>query len=543
MRLEEEKTFSPHDLIILAKLSLRRYWAVAIAPALAVFWLSIIFAIFIPNYYQADALIIVQPQRMSSEVIKQELTQETRDRMESLLQTVLSRPRLRKIVRRFQLYPELISGPDLDQATARLRKAIEILQPQSNTGAMGLMSFRLSYSYRDPDTVYQVAKSLTDLFVEESVLDARQQIKGQLDFIDSGLTQARKELEETENAVQEFVRANFGQLPEDLKAAIARMEAAQNQLATNTEMINANTQRREHLRKELRDLQVASGLTSQAPGEDIAGSPSDNLAQLEQALLILTSKYSEKHPDVIRTRQRMASLKEQIKSGKPIATTGTNLSPLRLQQQTIERQINEFDVSINALQSENQRLRTSVEELEKGIKNMPMKEQELIKIKRDYDNKRQNYDQLLKGKSELELKADLIKTQQDTQYKVVESPEKPFAPAGPSRILIVGIGIVLSSMVFCATIFARLLLGSSYKRKEELESDLSLNVIGVIPPLKTRFSRNQHRKSAAVSVAISALILFFGGLSILFYLEDGVGRIASFVGNIKSNVMESQSDN
>ena len=536
MKFQEEKTINFFDVFLKAKVALKKNWIMALAPSLAIVWCSLIFAMLCPDYFEADSLIVIQDQRINEDVVKVEKQNDTKDRMEQLLQTVLSRPRLRKIVRRFQLYPELVAGADVEKAATKLRKAVVIAPPESASGYQGMKSFRMSFQYRDPDIAYQVTKSLTDLFIEESVLDTRQQIKGEQDFLDSQLEEARKQLEATENSVQKFVQQNFGQLPDDLNAAIARLESAQNQLASNNELISSNSQRREHLLKELRDVR-STPIPVVAGGDNPAIDPQDSLVQLEQALVVLLSKYSEKHPDVIRTKQRIAALREQLK----ISGTGTAKSTLspsalgasRVQGRDIERQINELEVSTNAMQAENKRLKEKIDELEGAIKNMPVKQQELVKIRRDYENKKLYYDKLLKGKKELDLRADMVRTQQDTQYKVIEPPEKPFRPVWPNRLIFVLVGLFAGVALFLGLSVGNAFLHPSFKRKDEVEEALDLKVIGVIPPLNTMYRRTQSRKMAALSVIISATALVIGTILMLVFIEGGVSRIYSLADGMR----------
>ena len=543
MKFQEEKTINFFDIFLKAKAALKKNWTLALAPCLMIIWFSVIFALLCPDYFQADSLIVIQEQRINEDVVKVGKQDDTKDRMEQLLQTVLSRPRLRKIVRRFQLYPELVAGADVEKAATKLRKAVVIAPPESASGYQGMKSFRMSFGYRDPDIAYQVTKALTDLFIEESVLDTRQQINTEKDFLEGQLEEARKQLEATENSVQKFVQENFGQLPDDLNAAIARLESAQNQLASNNELISSNSQRKEHLLKELRDVR-SSPIPVVSSGDNPLADPQDSLIQLEQALVVLSSKYSEKHPDVIRTKQRIAALREQLKaqgtSGAPKTSVSSSaLGANRAQGRDIERQINELDVAMNAMQAENKRLKEKIEELEGAIKNMPVKQQELVKIRRDYENKKLYYDKLLKGKKELDLRADMVRTQQDSQFKVIEPPEKPFRPVWPNRFLFVAVGLLGGVAMFLLIAVGKVFLHPSFKRKDEVEAELDLKVIGVIPPLETVFKKTQNRKIAATSLIVSAIVLIVGTVLMLLLVEGGMSRIHGLLEALRNIVIPS----
>lgn len=529
MKLEEEKPFSLFDIYIMVKMATKRRWTIAIAPSIAVLWVFLIFTLFLPNYFISDALVIVQPQNLETEMMQEEKAVEVKEKMEALLQTVLSRPKLKQIVYRFNLYPNLRDGEDAERAVAKLRKDINVGQPESATGDNVLQTFRLSYSYTDPDTTFQVTQALTDLFIGESLSNSKVQLQNQLDFIEKEVADARKQLETTENSEKKFVQENFGQLPQQLEATVARLQSSQSRLASNTEMISANTQRREYLQKELRDLQSAGSASVQSnPGSNEAADPYENLNQLERALVVLSSKYSEQHPDVIATKQRIQALKAQIKSsdgkgGKPLVTASGNTGALASRE--VKRQLAELDVSISAMNNENKRLTQAIDDLENSIKNMPLKEQEIIKIKRDYENKKAYYDRLLKSQKQLELKADLISSHKYAQFKVIEMPDKPIHPAGPMRVAIAVAGVVMGLGTFFCVIVFGLLISPAFRRKKELEDELEIRVLGVIPPLATSQQKRNQRKSAVVSVVISLFILLSGVVILLLIIRGGLGAL------------------
>jgi polysaccharide chain length determinant protein (PEP-CTERM system associated) len=464
-------------------------------------------------------MLFIQQQRVESKLIERPDKEEMRERLEALVQELLARPRLRNIVERFNLYPDLRGPIGMDGAITLLRNNIELNPVVSPTGKQLLQTFRLEFTDGDPTRAYEVTRALSNLFIEESMVDRRTEIQSTQEFLEAQLKDARQKLEETENKVQEFVRANFGQLPDHLEAAIARLENAQQQLATNSQLLNANATRRANLDSEYKD-QLRLGAT--APVEARGSGESDPkaaLAQLESALVVLMSKYSDKHPDVINTRQRIEGLREQIAAGSRVGVRRSILPSGRIDAaRSLKRTIDELEVQQSSLKDENTRLKATIEKLQADIEAMPIKEQELLKIKRDYTQVKENYERLLVAREEAALKASLVKSQKDTQFRIVEPAELPVEPSGPNRLLLVGGSTILGVVVLLALLVLCYVLNMAYKTRDDLEDELGLPIIGVIPPMQSASKLFRERRMVKISAACSLIFFVVGSMAVVFLL-------------------------
>lgn len=494
----------------------KRYWRIALAPAIILFGLTLMVSYTVPDYYTSDALLFIQPQRISSKIIDAPNKEETREWLEALVQEILSRPRLRAVIERFDMYPQMRGPLGMEQAVQRFRKKIVIKPMVSPTGIELLQTFRLTFTHQDPQLAFDVTKALSDLFVEESVLEKRSEIQSTEEFLDAQLREARKRLEETEEKVQEFVSANAGQLPDQLASSVARLESLQAQLSNNSQLLAATSIRRSSLIAELADAEKMSASMPFEPGQTNSSDPNESLAQLESALVVLQSKYSEQHPDVIHTRNRIQALKQQMASGgvprvkSPVNTA--RASTLR----NLRNSIQEIDVQINNIKVDNERLKNSIARLQENIAAAPLKEQEMLKIKRDYDNVKDNYQRLLAAKEDASLRNSLVRSQKDTQFKIVEPAELPASPAGPNRMLIVIGGLFVSVALFFGLVLTMFFFNASFKSREELEEETGLTVLGVIPPMATSDALEQEKRLARASLAASVFSLASG--SVLIYV-------------------------
>ncbi|MCB0344617.1 MAG: hypothetical protein KDD66_05855 [Bdellovibrionales bacterium] len=504
-----------NEVLALVAQAIKRYWRIAVGPAVVLCGLIITFSIAVPDYYSASSLLYIQPQRVQTKIVQEPDEREMRSRLDSIVQEILSRPRLRAIIEKFDLYPSLRGPKGIESAIYTLRKKVNITPVKSPTGLELLQTFRLTFTHGNPETAYRVTQAVTNLFIEESLLSRRTEIQSTEEFIDAQLYDARKKLEETEAMVQKFVSGNFKQLPEHLNAAIARLENLQAQLTANSQMISANNVRRQSLQTELVTARSSgAGLPS---ARETSSDPNEAVAQLESALVVLQSKYSDAHPDVIKTKQRIKALKAQLGSG----SSGGKSAPAASSPvvRSIRSQINEVDAQLAALQKENASLKKSIEVLQVDIQAMPLKEQELLKIKRDYTNVKANYERLLAAKEDASLQNSLMQSQKASQFKIIEPAELPAFPAGPNRKLFMTAGIAVSGILFVSLLMLLFFLNGAYKDRDEMESETGLPVLGLIPPMTTPETVAYQKRLTSVSVFASALSLASGSLLIVFLIN------------------------
>ena len=523
MKFEHSSEKSILDQLSPVRDAFSRYIPYALGPSIVLFGLLVFASFRIPDYFTAQSTIFVQPQRVSSQVIEAPTQDEMRERMEALLQEILSRQRLKSIIEQFEIYQPHDNPRAMEIAIGRFRDAVSISQAKSPTGVALHQTFKLDFSHRNPETAFKVADAVANLLIEESIVGRRSDIQGTEEFLDAQLADARRKLEKTESQVQGFVRKNFDKLPEHLDAAVARLQNAQMQLASNSELITANMTRRENLTAEIADFKRQGGGLSSSIDPDSSGiDPFESLAQLESALVMLKSRYSDEHPDVKRTKARIGALKKRLsdpnaspadrKAARASAGTAAASSPV---YRSLKRQLGDVDVQLASLREENERLKATTSKLQKNIQEMPLKEQELIKIKRDYANVQDNYERLLAARDEAALQSDLIRTQRGTQFRVVERAEKPQFPSGPNRVLLFtgSMGIALIFLLAVPILF--FLLNSSFKTTDDIEQETSLDVLAVIPPMSTGESTLTRRRLYATS-ALASIVALVGGSFIIY---------------------------
>jgi polysaccharide chain length determinant protein (PEP-CTERM system associated) len=212
--------------------------------------------------------------------------------------------------------------------------------------------------------------------------------------------------------------------------------------------------RREELQRQLRGeapVAAATGLTTTASGGQQGGA--DTLSRIKETqakLDDLLLRYTEKHPDVIATRQTLEQLKERrqaeleaLRRGDPnaAAASGASSNPV---YQSIQLALNQTDLEIASLRREIAGHQAKVDESRKMLDTMPQVEAEYARLNRDYDVTKANYTALVERLEKSKL-GEEASSSGSIRFDVIEPPIADFKPISPKRSLLV-LGILVAAI-------------------------------------------------------------------------------------------------
>lgn len=520
----EQNSTNPLEVLGNLKNAHIRYWHLSWPPALAIFLLCIAVILKLPDYFVADFVIHVQPQQIQGVIMGSPDKKDDAQKFDSLVQELISRPKMLSIIERFKLYPENSGISGQEKALLKFNKArqIESLHSVISKSEDNSPIFRVRFTHKDSKTAYDVANELQNLFVQESLITIRSETRGTEEFLTSQLKDIQKKLETIENKRQEYIQKNVGKMPVQRERAISDQRDIQSKLLYNTQVINENIGRIRYLEQDLamtvKDPSTAGGFGG---GMESQLGPEASLEQMQQNLALLKTRYSDMHPDIIALQKRIEAYKSGIRTGsKPTGPKNAVLGSTSNTRESrmIKREISELQVRNSALSAEQDSLKTRLAELDKVIQSIPIKEQELIEIERDYDSTKQFYEKLTQERERATLQGNLNESQRGSRFKIIEPPVMPRKPAGPPRLIILTAAVVASLLIFFGIPIAFFFFNSSLKFKGDVETEIKIPVLGVIPPLDTPGVKNLNRKVMLTSLTTSALTAFIGLIVIMVSL-------------------------
>jgi len=505
----------------------RRRWLIIVPFCLAMI-VGMVLAVKLPKIYEASTLILVRPQRVPEKIVTPVVDSDIENRLNTLSQQIMSRSYLERVIDQFKLF----SDSKFDQMLMEdklegLRKRIKVEVGRPTRHRRDADSFSIIYQDHDPQTTMRVANGLATIFIDENLKAREGTAIGTSDFLESELGTMRTRLEEQEQFLKKFREKNMGELPEQLDSNLRILERLNQQLSQKEESLRSARVSLAALESEMAMRQGALAAMPPSQASTPTGRENEDqmsLDQLKERLAGLQASYTDQHPDVVRLKARIKRLeKEQATSLSTAEREFDGGEPTRryastqLNSETI-RQKTGLLGAIRALEAEIVRISQEIRDYQRRVEATPRREQELLTIKRDYDNIRASYGSLLNRKLEADIAVNMEIKQKGEQFQVLDAarlPEKPVSPNMPKLFLItMAAGLGLGA----GLIFLLEAMDTSVRRFDKLEENIGLPVLAMVPRIFTSKDRKRHRMMlAATTVSIAFALVLMAAFAVLVF--------------------------
>jgi polysaccharide chain length determinant protein (PEP-CTERM system associated) len=501
-----------------------RWIAIAVAAVAAGVGWTIVFAL--PDLYETAASVFVDT-RTALKPALQGLTveQDVDAQINYVRESLLARPQLEKIARDSGVLPDSVTSErERVMILSKLANGIGISVSSAGTQGDERSTAGTIYTilYRDIDAQRsaRVVKTLLDTFIEQTLGGKREGSESVQKFLGARIKDYEQRLSAAEDRMAAFKKQNIGLMPSEQGGYFAQLQSEVDAAKkANTDLAVALS-RKEELTRQLHGDAAVSAAGSSAPtvgaqGITNGGDTLSRIQETEAKLDELLLRFTDKHPDVIATRDTLAELKkrraqelESLRRGDPsaVAASGAGSNPV---YQSIELELNKVDVEIAALRREAAQHDDTVAELRKRLNTAPQVEAEYQQLSRDYAVNKAEYTSLLENyqKAKLGEQADIAGS---VRFEVVQPPQEPVTPIWPQRTRLLG-EIWLAALGVGAGIAYGLHrlrpVVSSLRGVSELTSFPVLGAVSVAFPSRQSFlfRRRIWRFSAATLCLVVAL--------------------------------------
>jgi len=214
---------------------------------------------------------------------------------------------------------------------------------------------------------------------------------------------------------------------------------------------------------------------------------------------------------VVRLKKEIQALeavsKDTISSKPANSATSPSVNPLK---QVLQTQITDIDSEIQALRSQEERMRGQVGVLQARVDNTPMRAIELSKISRSYEITLKKYQDLLAKSLESELSENMEKKLKGEQFQILDPANFPFKPFRPDRMMIILVGLFAGLAAGVGLAFLLDNLNTAFKRSEDISTYVNVPLLATIPTLITRGSVLERRRAEGLLVLASIGTLAVG---------------------------------
>jgi polysaccharide chain length determinant protein (PEP-CTERM system associated) len=462
---------------------------------LAVFGGGIGYALsrFLPKRYTSKTLVLVQqPETVS---VASPLIDNNNQRLAAMQQQILSRTRLEPVIRDLSLYQTDVDHVSMEDLIDRLRKAIEVspIAPMAETRAQNLPGFTISVVFSKPSVAQQICAKITSMFLEENQQISKSAIKENTDFLNKEVEETKKKLDEQDARLAEFQRKYLGSLPEQGQMNLNMLTGLTTQLDAATQALNRAQQDKTFTESVLAQ-QIAAWQATQA-GQN-PETYEQQLATLQAQLLVLESKYTSDHPDVIKAKndvetfkQKMAEADQQRKNQPPEKTPKSTTEPMQILQ--LRAQIHQFDQVIKERSQQQEEIQKQIALYQGRVQASPAVEQEYKLVTRDHQVVLEAYDDMVKKRDQSEVGQRLVESQEGEHFLVLDPANLPDSPSFPKLPLFAGGGFGAGLVLGLGITLLLEVQDTSMRSEHDIEVVLRLPVLAMIPvitanPVKAR---------------------------------------------------------
>jgi len=378
---------------LVSELWKRRQW-IFIASFIAIF--SVVFTIVynLPKLYQSTATVLVGQDNISDSFIKSSVSSDLGTRLQVIKYEIMSRSRLEEVINRFNLYPEIRQVAPIEVVAERMRKDIQfkIQSTPQQWGPENTVAFSLSYQGFDPELVAQVTNTLTSSYLDENNRIRGKQASATTTFLEKGVNEAKVALKSQQRPV-------------------VRPRAVVNP-AVNT----SNVERTVII---------------------------EQLTKLKQELAVLRSRYTEKYPDVIRVKNEVARMEQELLN-KPAVVVNVDTR---------------VDTPV------------AVDPLEEASED--------------------RYLSLL-GRYEDAQLAEILEQQGDDQFRILEPAVVSDIPVEPQSLRLLIMGLVLSLVLAAGIVLLTEQFDHSFHTDRDLKEFTRVPILVSIPRIETTGDKVRH---------------------------------------------------
>ena len=402
-------------------------------------------------------------------------------------------------------------------------------------------SFEIFFTGKDPRQIAKIANALSSYFINENLKLREDQAIGTSEFLTDELATIRKRLMGKEEGLKDYRKKHMGGLPEQLETNLRILERIQQQIITNQENLRESRNRKILIQQQIGEARELKKRLSTSIENEKDSDELPTLSKMKSQLVALEARYTQKHPNVIRMKEKISELeakeaKERQVKENTVSEESKNISKTSETEKKLLKQLREIDIQIKNFKDEEIQLRSQMKKYQIRVENTPKLEQELMSLKRDYDNIRETYSSLLSRKLEAELAVNMEKKQKGEQFRILDPakpPERPFKP-DIIRIFLMSIGLGLALGFGLA--YFRETLDTSFRGPNEVENILQIPVLASIPLTYNAVELRKKKRKKIISIL--SLVFAIAILGVLTVVSvKGVEPTIQFINKIWAKLL------
>jgi polysaccharide chain length determinant protein (PEP-CTERM system associated) len=486
-------------------------------PFAVIFSIASIVAVILPPVYKSTSTILIEEQEIPSDFVMATVTSFAEQRLQSIYQRIMGTSRLLDIIGRYKLYENLKGKMTTEQIVDRMRKAIrletvsaEVVDRRTGRPSSATIAFTLTYEGKGvPEKVQRVANVLASLFLEENLQVRERQTKETYQFLEDEMNKLRAQLGAIESKIASFKAIHINELPEVFRV--------------NMQTLNSIEQNVERVKEQMRNLKEREGylqtqLASITPLEKM-NEDMRRLRELRVQLANLETRFTDEYPDVIKAKEEIARLEQQLANSEPGNSAAENL-PDNPAYITLASQLASTQADIESLKRQIIEMERTADKYRRRIEETPKVEEEYKSLIIERNNTQAKHDDLMQKYMEAKVAHGLEKEQKGERFTLIDPARLPEKPYKPNRLAIIMIGLILGIVAGVSTVSIKEYTDDSVRSPDELSSATHFPVLAGIPEIFSSKDVRRRTKMRLVKFA-TVVLVFIGGMAVVhFWVMD-----------------------
>ncbi|MBL8029112.1 MAG: polysaccharide biosynthesis tyrosine autokinase [Fibrobacteres bacterium] len=364
-----------------------------------------------------------------------------------------------------------------------LQRVLDRLQMHLTPGALGARItalrvqetniIKVTASSEIPEEAALIANTLAQVFVEFNSELNRKDIADALSYIERQITSTEKELREKEDALKIFVENNkVAGSEEGSGTELSKLSELEGDLRNTTIQIVENDEKLSRIRQLLKDLKIYV-----EESYTFDNSLESGLIQHNIDLANTLAEYGEQHYKVKQIKEKIRQITELARKNQEGNVQITSTKSLNQNRQSLLSEHNNLTVLNNAAKAKKQALETVLKEASARFTQIPAIQLEYHRLKRDKLNIEQVY-QLLQTKYQEQRIRYEMQSADVVQWEVATIPKSAVPQGSKFGILVF---VLVGLIVGAGLAFAIEFLDQSVKNPQEVEDELGIPILGIIP--------------------------------------------------------------
>ena len=368
---------------------------------------------------------------------------------------------------------------------------------------------QITYHDTDPERAYRVTDAMGSLFIQETLSTKERESRQAYEFIDTQVQLYQRKLVEAENNLQQYRVRNEDAQPGSAIDANSRISALRNQVE-QTRMALLEQQSR--VASIAAQLSGESAVTTVQTREMLHRARVIELqAELDRLLLTFT----DRHPDVVRTRHQMEDAQRQLEQEQARAAAGASTrdsvdSQLNPLYEELRSQLSEAQREVAATRS---RMGSSESLLNDELgrsRRIAAQEGALAALTRDYEVNRDIYQDMLRRRENARVSMGLDQENRGLTLRVQDPPTIPLRPIGLRFMHIAAAGLLAAVAVPLGLLWLLVRFDPRVRSPQLIESTSRYPLLATIPAYQSpRERRRQYFDIGIGSMVVMAVLLLY----------------------------------